>query len=345
MERGRLELLRLAAQNMPNTIRVLPDAIRLDDTFDVSRLVADLATLDSSTWEPLKVSSSQGGQLEFELDWRILPLRSIAGDASRTDAGMPGLDDYADTKWLAGLPYIRQVLASIPAPLRAVRLITLGPGTEQPLHADMKVGFPWGIVRLHVPITTAAGAVLRFEDSTHQWQPGSFWFGNFAKAHQVVHTGEGRRVHLVIDTHVTRELLDLFPADALARVDESEILLHQPEVRLTEDRLEDYTCTFQAPISFVANMLAEPFGQFMSPQPTVRAEVVVREGRLIMLIDGEARLGLVHVGADEFRFTAWTDERSIRIEPAGRPGRREVVLVAREGNQRRELKLMSTGPT
>lgn len=338
-EHGRLELLRRAKENAPELIRRIPDAIQLKPSFDVSRLVSDLAGLDTTTWKKLKFVTAAHENTElFEIDWRILPLRGIGGDPARTDSGMPGLEDYAYTNWMSRLNYIPDVLEAIPAPLRAVRLITLGPGTEQALHADPKVGFPWGFVRLHVPITIADGAVLRFEQSTHQWQPGTLWFGNFAKPHQVVHTGKGSRVHLIIDACVTPELMALFPEEAMAEIDDSEVLFHLEEKPLAVDLLLRHKCSFEIPFSFVANVITEPFGQFTRPQATRHAEVTVQNGRLVLSVDDGPRFGLVHLGQDEFRFVAWSQERTIRITP-GQTGGRAVTLVERQGSQHLELNL------
>src|SRR5207245_10434773 len=115
---------------------------------------AGLDVLRHEHWGAQRAYGQDGFRPQADVDWRILPLRSIGGDPARTDPGGDGLDDFADTPWLAKTPYFSETIATIPAPVRSVRLMALGTGTTVHEHCDGKYGFACGTLRLHVPIQT-----------------------------------------------------------------------------------------------------------------------------------------------------------------------------------------------
>ncbi|QFZ21209.1 aspartyl/asparaginyl beta-hydroxylase domain-containing protein [Saccharothrix syringae] len=308
-----------------------PSAVRLLPTFDLQRLLADLKTLDGHQWALQQTFETDGPAEEADFDWRALPLRSPTGSELRTDPGGAGLDDFADTKWLAEAPYLAEVLASIPAPLRCVRLLALGPGAQSELHFDTKIGFPWGNLRLHVPLVTNPGATLLMDGDVHVWEPGTFWFGDFCRLHQVENTGTRKRVHMVIDTTLTPEVLSLFPAEFLEALDADEVLFNRPAVPC--DDLARHQCEFEVPLSFLDFEEAE--GEFTKPQEHLPASVRIDGDRLVLAVSGEPRFGLVHVGDGEFRFSGWTDERTVQVLPGG--DRATVVLRTRQGTREQRL--------
>jgi len=301
-----------------------PAAVQLLPTFDVDLLLDDLRALDDHQWSLQQTFETTGPAEEADFDWRALPLRSPTGSASRTDPGGAGLDGFADTRFRARAPYLSGILSAIPAPLRCVRLLALGPGARSELHFDTKVGFPWGNLRLHVPLVTNRGATLLMDGTTHVWEPGTFWFGDFCRMHQVENTGDRKRVHMVVDTTVTRELLSLFPADFRDALDPDEVLVNRPEEPV--DGLERFACEFDVPVSFLDFEEAE--GEFTRPQERRAASVQVEDGRLVLAVDGTPTFALLHVADGEFRFAGWTDERTVRIEPGDRA---TVTLRTRHG--------------
>ncbi|TLP54037.1 aspartyl/asparaginyl beta-hydroxylase domain-containing protein [Microbispora triticiradicis] len=315
-----------------------PAAARLLPTFDVARLLEDLDRLDDHQWSLQQTFTSAGLAERAPYDWRALPLRSPTGRPERTDPGGAGLDEFADTPWLAQAPYFAEILASVPAPLRCVRLLALGPGAIGEVHFDTKVGFPWGNLRLHVPITTNPGAALIIEGVEHRWQPGTFWFGDFGRWHQVLNTGQDKRIHMIIDTLITPETLSLFPPDFLETLSADEVLYARPTAPL--DDPERYHCAFEIPASFADWEEAE--GQFLLPQPKLAATVNSDDdgNRLVLTLDGEPTFGLVHVGEGEFRFTGWTEERTIQVVPDGAAP--TVILRTRRGTAERRLEIPAT---
>jgi hypothetical protein len=137
------------------------EAVRLTHSFDADRLAGELAAVLGHRWQQQRIHAPGGGVgTAADIDWRVLPLRSPGGDAQRTDPGGPGPVDFAPTPWAARLPYLREILAGIPAPLHAVRLMALGPGAVSQPHCDPKYALHRGFVRLHIPIVTHPEAVL-----------------------------------------------------------------------------------------------------------------------------------------------------------------------------------------
>ncbi|MGH6657709.1 MAG: aspartyl/asparaginyl beta-hydroxylase domain-containing protein [Actinocrinis sp.] len=306
----------------------LPASARLGLDFDPDRLARDLDALSGTTWALQNTYSSDGTVASAAIDWRVLPLRNVGGDPRRTDPGGPGLVDFADTPWLGRAPYLAEVLAAVPAPLRAARLMALGPGALGPDHFDTKQGLAWGFARLHVPVSTTPEARLYLDGAQHHWQPGSFWYGDFSRTHRVENPGTGRRVHLVVDVMPTKELLGLFATSAGASIDPAKVPLARDPVPLSAREAARCAVTFELPESFAD--LEEPEGGFLRPQPSLAARIDVGDGATpspVLTLDGEPTFGLVHVGDLEFRFTAWTEERTIQITGIGDGVR--VVLRSR----------------
>jgi len=313
----------------------LPGAARLGRTFEVDRLVADLTRLRHESWSRQRSYSSDGVTTVAEVDWRILPLRSIAGSVERTDPGGPGLAEYQDTSWLDDAPYIAEILAGIPAQLRSVRLMALGPGAKSWVHFDTKYGLAWGTARMHIPIVTQPEATLFIEGELHQWQPGTFWFGDFTRMHQVENTGTESRVHLVIDALPSRELLDLFPAEFSRPEVLGQILFGRETVAPDRAELSRLPWKFQVPESFTD--WEEPDGEFLNPQKQIAAAVALHQGAPVLLLDGEPAFGLVQVGEREFRLAGWTEERTLQLpQPDGDP---LVTLRTRRGGRVRKLEV------
>ncbi|MBV9450234.1 MAG: aspartyl/asparaginyl beta-hydroxylase domain-containing protein [Streptosporangiaceae bacterium] len=295
----------------------LPPVARLGPSFDPDRLLADLRCLSGKAWGGLK-NETQAGADAAQLGWQSLALRAIGGDAARTDAGGPGLGEFADTPLLAQTRYLAEVLASVPARLRGVRLLALRPGAHSPVHVDPACGLPWGTVRLHVPIVAQPQARLEIAGDAHIWQPGSFWYGDFTRPHQVINDGPGTRVHLVIDSHITPELLSLFPAEFRRPNVLDEVLFDRTQSPSRRETSGELRCEFSLP------------GLGGAGRPP-KARIDWHGGRLAYFLDGKPVCRLVHVGHDEFRFAGWTTQQTLRVH-AGGTGH-SVTMFIRTGKQ------------
>jgi len=304
----------------------LPEAARLAPPVDAGRLAAELAGVTGHRWRPQRIRTPGGGVgPATTVDWRVLPLHSLGGDPDRTDPGGPGPVDYAPTVWLARQPYLREILATIPAPLNAVRLMALGPGASSHAHNDPKYALDRGFVRLHLPIVTHPNAILVLDGVKHCWQPGEIWFGDFSREHQVRNAGPLTRVHAVIDALLTKGLAEWFPTYWQAAFAQGIALFNR--CRPT---------TPHSPVAAARRTAALPHGfiEFDHDNsldgPLCTVEIMTVDGGLA-LVTPERVLALVPVGPDEYRFTGWSEQRTIVLTDLG------LLLRVRHGGALWEL--------
>ncbi|MFI9208813.1 aspartyl/asparaginyl beta-hydroxylase domain-containing protein [Streptomyces sp. NPDC053253] len=324
-----------SATSLLGTPPMPAEGIRLKPAFDADRLLRELTSVREHTWDQQRVYTEDGVGASTEVDWRCLALRSPGGDGDRTDPGGPGPQDFADTVWLDRIPYVRDILESIPAPLHAVRFMALGPDTVGIDHTDPKYGPRWGVGRLHVPVVTNPGAVLVLDGVEHRWQPGEFWFGDFSRTHRVQNSGSDARVHLVIDVLVTPGLAALFPEAWQEYFRDGEILFNRQESpQSAEERRRLGTTRFSLPGTF---HLWEDDTPLSADSPRETATLTADGDRMVLRLPGERVFALVHLGENEYRFAGWSEERTLQIFPDGPDPR--VVLRTREGGRVHELPL------
>ena len=183
----------------------LPDRLRLPFTFDPDLLARDLRGLSAVGWTEHFVRQNYDG------DWSVIPLR---GSASAKHPVMmiysdPTCTDFADTPMLAACPYFRQVLDTFQAPLGAVRLMRLTPGSVIKEHNDMDLSFEDGMVRIHVPVVTNADVEFYLNRSRVVLDAGSAWYLRLSDPHSVANRGSSDRVHMVIDAEVNDWVADI----------------------------------------------------------------------------------------------------------------------------------------
>lgn len=285
-----------------------PEATPLARRFDVDRLRADLDVLRQVNWGAQRPYGQDGLRHAVEIDWRILPLRSVGGDPTRTDPGGAGLEDFADTPWLAKAPNLAAAIAAVPAPIRGVRLMALGAGTRVHEHRDGKYGFACGTLRLHVPIVTNPDAVVVIDGRSRHWDAGRLWFGDFGRPHYVANTGERARIHMVIDCLITPALVELFPKRFRELLPRSEVMFAHDPVPLGAAELDRFRCRFPVPGAFPQWSEEE-----VTDAPDRDGAIEVHEGRLVLTLDDRPAFGLVHLGLGEFRLTGWTEERTLFV--------------------------------
>ena len=191
----------------------LPDRLRLPFTFDADLLARDLDGLSAVGWIRHFVPQNYDG------DWSVIPLRGKAG--AKHPVAMiysdPTCTDFEDTPMLAACPYFRQVFDTFQAPLRAVRLMRLTPGSVIKEHTDLDLSFEEGTVRIHVPVVTNAGVEFYLNRSRVVLDAGSAWYLRLSDPHSVVNRGSSDRVHMVIDAEVNRWVADILNATTEAR--------------------------------------------------------------------------------------------------------------------------------
>jgi hypothetical protein len=173
----------------------LPDRARLALAFDPARLQADLTAVEAMPWTDHFVRQNYEGQ------WDVLPLRHQAGATHPIMRAYtpPDATKFVDADILDRTPYFRSVLAAIPCPLKAVRLMRLTPGSRIKEHNDHDLAADWGQARLHVPITTNPGVTFLLNRVPVAMAPGEAWYLRLSDPHAVTNDGDTDRVHLVID--------------------------------------------------------------------------------------------------------------------------------------------------
>jgi aspartyl/asparaginyl beta-hydroxylase len=174
-------------------------------TFDADLLARDLDGLSAVGWTEHFVRQNYDG------DWSVIPLRGKAG--AKHPVMMiysdPTCTDFEDTPMLAACPYFRQVLDTFQAPLRAVRLMRLTPGSVIKEHNDLELSFEEGTVRIHVPVATNSGVEFYLNRSRVVLDAGSAWYLRLSDPHSVVNRGTTDRVHMVIDAEVNDWVADI----------------------------------------------------------------------------------------------------------------------------------------
>jgi aspartyl/asparaginyl beta-hydroxylase len=306
----------------------LPASAALSLAFDADRMAAEVDSLRPEYWEPPGPGGGVAAQPED--GWRILPLRSLGGDPDRTDPGGAGLVPFEDTDWLWQCDYLREVLTRVPAPLRSVRLMSLAPGASAGPHRHGKYGLPYGMLRMHVPVLTSPEAVVVIDGVSHEWDRGRLWYADFNRPHQVRNDGPRPRIDLVIDTLVTQALLELFPAPFQRSLPAGQALTAREPIPLEPARLIRYWCRFTMPESFAdwaGDELEAPWSR------DILSGIQPVSGRFALLVSGEPLFGLVHLGAGEFRFEGWSEERTLHVDPDGQP--QQVTFCVRRGRSRR----------
>jgi hypothetical protein len=176
---------------------IYPDRLRLPLRFDPAQLARDLESLSSVDWIAHFVKQN------YEGNWSVIPLRSVAGSAARhpimTIYSDPCATAFEDTPMLAACPYFREVLAAFACEVQCVRLMRLTPGSVIKEHCDDGLDAENGWARIHIPITTNPDVSFELNRSRVEMAPGEAWYLRFSAPHRVANRGATDRVHLVVD--------------------------------------------------------------------------------------------------------------------------------------------------
>jgi aspartate beta-hydroxylase len=304
----------------------LPNCVELIKTYDVERMQSELAEFAARSGSCFSAASGR----------RILPLRSIAGDPYRTDSGGPNVPGFRDTVWLEHLPYFREVLKDLPAPVRAARLRAAGPGSKDVALRTAKLGPPWGLCRLHLPaVVGGTRAHVFFFEERHRWSPGTLWFTAAWREYALVNQDESELVHLIVEVYYTEELSALFPTSLRDTFDAPHVLPLRPTMPLPGEA--QYLCRFWLPESFVnwerpGHLL---YSEMKRPHHSGRRVLIpgsieTSAGIPLLVLAGRPFSALEHIGNGEFRLQGWSDERTIQV--THRPDA-PALLRLREGER------------
>jgi hypothetical protein len=153
--------------------------------FETARLQAEVAALPAEAWaaHPDGVPGNSA-----------VRLISVGGDETEAVHGA-----MAPTRWLAAMPYLRQVLAGFGVVWSRSRLMRLAPGASVPLHAD--INYHWhSRVRLHIPIFTWPQVRFHCDGQSVHMAAGEAWIFDNWRRHHVENGADAARIHLVADT-------------------------------------------------------------------------------------------------------------------------------------------------
>lgn len=296
---------------------------RLNIDVDAARLLKDFHSLGDSGALSLNAYDA-GHVVPLNVDgWTALPLRSQGGRAERTDPGGPGLEGFRATDFLLRLPAFAEFLNALPCELRSVRLLALHPGKRVPTHRDDHIGFPFGQLRLHVPVKTDRQATITIDGTTTTWDPGAVWFGDFSLPHSISNEGNSVRVHLVMDCLLSPDLLEAFPRDFRASILPDDLLFNPP---LEHGPAPGFTTSFMLPGALTSDLLANPdHGGGLES-----AKVIASECRATIFHLGLPMCRLERLTSGEWRICGWTVERTFSFVSDG------AVLRIRRGSLTRK---------
>jgi uncharacterized protein (TIGR03032 family) len=160
--------------------------VRVALSIDAAALAAEVARLDQGLWRP---------HPEGHAGDDALPIVAAAGDptSDAVDGNMlpcPVLDQ---------LPYLRSILAAIPAPIGRTRLMRITGNGEATTHVDTN-RYWWDRYRVHLPVVTNPEVQFICGDETMHMAAGDCWLFDTWSLHNVVNPVDAERIHLVVDT-------------------------------------------------------------------------------------------------------------------------------------------------
>ena len=183
-------------------MRLSQPFFQLPVMFDVARLQDEVAALPNAAWVP-HPDGLRGNSAA----------RLISAGGGETDA-IAG--EMLPTRWLAAMPYLRQVLAGFGVVWSRSRLMRLAPGVGVPEHAD--INYHWHTrVRLHIPIFTQPAVRFHCDGQAVHMAAGEAWIFDNWRRHHVENNASAARIHCVADTTGTAAFWQLAGAPAPPR--------------------------------------------------------------------------------------------------------------------------------
>ena len=300
---------------MKSSMNKEPAAIRLPRTYDKDRLVADLSVLRDVESAPQPGPYHKG-------EWTGIALHSIGGKDSVFPSA-PGLDEYRDTESLRRTPYFKSVLDDLQCPKEVVRVLFLPPQGHIKDHFDFHTSFQFGLLRLHIPIITHPDVVFMIDGERVTWAPGELWYGDFSKVHSVRNDSPIVRAHMVIDVQINEFLLDLFPADFVARRRAEGISMTRDAMPASEGELRRFICDFRIPGELMPMfVIGKPLTSLIKGAV---AAVRVIDGKLTVLINNEPAFHLERIAGNTFSISGLPPGITLEFEEEGNKMQKVVL--------------------
>ena len=171
--------------------------VRLPVPVDIARLQAEVAALPASLW------GSRGGRVGVHQPTEGIFLRGYAP--------IEGAKPIEDREPLQHLPYIAELLRSIPAPPMRCLLAKLLPGAVIRMHVDNGAYF-LQTIRVHVPVVSDPSVAMVSDGRVYTMRPGEAWALNNSTYHGVLSEWTQPRIHLICDFQPSAALCDLVRA-------------------------------------------------------------------------------------------------------------------------------------
>lgn len=265
-------------------MRLARPFFQLPVLFEVDRLQDEVATLPDEAWvaHPDGLPGNSAARL-------------ISVDGAETDAHHGRM---LGTRWLAAMPYVRQVLAGFGVVWSRSRLMRLGPGARVPEHAD--INHHWHArVRLHIPIFTRPEVRFHCDGETVHMAAGEAWIFDNWRRHHVENDSSEERVHLVADTTGTAPFWQ-FACGAAPPRDQWRTIRADPSAGrqlLTEAELRAPVMPAAEVQLLIEDLLAELTAAPDTPDATARARGF---GRLLQdfVLDWRQLCALHGIGGD-----------------------------------------------
>lgn len=178
---------------------------KLAFAFESELLKTDLGKIHTDDWVP------HFNRQYYEGEWKALALRSASGRANQIYQPPNEISAAIDTPVLARCPYFRQVLNMFECSLLAARLLSLGPGSKIREHEDYFLGFEYGLIRIHIPISTEPRVEFFVGNERLDMKEGEAWYIDFGLPHRINNLSDRDRVHLVVDCIVNDWLKEIIP--------------------------------------------------------------------------------------------------------------------------------------
>ena len=168
--------------------------VRLPLAVDIARLQQEVAGLPASLW------GSRGGRVGVH--------QPTEGIFLRGHAPIEGPKPIEDREPLQHLPYVRELLATIPAPPMRCLLAKLLPGSVIRMHVDNGDYF-LQTLRVHVPVVSDPSVAMVSDDRVYTMRPGEAWALNNSTYHGVLSEWTQPRIHLICDFQPSEALCAL----------------------------------------------------------------------------------------------------------------------------------------
>lgn len=178
-----------------NSTTAIADRVKLDLTFDVAKMKADIENLSLNDF----------------IYYNVMSLRAPAHLVDPSLPFPPPADDYADGSWtdwletkaLQSSPYLSSIVEYFQehTTVTLVRLLRLSPDAVVKEHTDPTLGMEIerSVIRLTIPIITNDKVTFYLNNEPVPMQPGECWYLRLTDPHRITNEGATERINLTID--------------------------------------------------------------------------------------------------------------------------------------------------